>query len=190
MLGNGDGTFGAATNITVGSGIHYALALSDFNVDGKLDLAVAGSDTNDLSVLLGNGDGAFGAATAYALEASTGAVAVGDFNGDGQLDLATGTGPTVSVLLGVGDGTFGAVTQYDGSGDVKVADVNGDGKLDLVTANVSVLLGNGDGTFADAINFPAGSQASSVAIGDLDGIGLPIWWWSTTALNPHSARAA
>ncbi|UPK26632.1 beta strand repeat-containing protein [Bradyrhizobium sp. 195] len=173
LLGNGDGTFGAATNITVGSGIHYALALSDFNVDGKLDLAVAGSDTNDLSVLLGNGDGAFGAATAYALEASTGAVAVGDFNGDGQLDLATGTGPTVSVLLGVGDGTFGAVTQYDGSGDVKVADVNGDGKLDLVTANVSVLLGNGDGTFADAINFPAGSQASSVAIGDLDGIGLP-----------------
>ncbi len=124
-------------------------------------------------MLLGNGDGTFGAETAYAVGTNPYSIAFGDFNGDGRVDLATGTGPTVSVLLGVGDGTFGAATQYDASGVVKVADVNGDGKLDLVTSSVSVLLGNGDGTFAAASNFAAGSQPSSVAIGDLDGIGLP-----------------
>ena len=38
----------------------------DFNGDGRIDLAVADLDTDDVSVLLGNGDGTFQPATSYA----------------------------------------------------------------------------------------------------------------------------
>src|SRR5262249_55219960 len=46
----------------------------------------------------------------------------------------------------------------------------------LVTANynssnVSILVGNGNGTFATAVNFPAGSNSVSVALGDFNGDG-------------------
>src|SRR6266446_7633491 len=36
-----------------------SVAVGDFNGDGRLDLATANFDSNDVSVLLGNGDGSF-----------------------------------------------------------------------------------------------------------------------------------
>ncbi len=69
-----------------------------------------------------------------------------------------------------------AAPQYEAIGDF-----NRDGKLDLVTANtgtmgvgtVSVLLGNGDGTFQAAINSPAGSSPSLIAVADFNEDGKP-----------------
>ena len=40
LLGNGAGSFSAATNFAVGSD-PYSVAVGDFNGDGKQDLAVA-----------------------------------------------------------------------------------------------------------------------------------------------------
>src|SRR5262249_42858225 len=59
----------------------------------------------------------------------------------------------------------------------------GDGVQDLAVANegtppsftggnVSVLLGNGDGTFQGAVNFGAGTNTVSVAVGDFNGDGV------------------
>ena len=62
--------------------------MGDFNGDGKPDLAVANSGSNNVSVLLGNGDGTFQAAVNYAAGNAPNSVAVGDFNGDGKADLA------------------------------------------------------------------------------------------------------
>ena len=87
LLGNGDGTFGAATNFAAGRR-PASVAIGDLNGDGKLDLAVANSDSNNVSVLLGNGNGTFGAATNFAAGSEPRSVAIGDLNGDGKLDLA------------------------------------------------------------------------------------------------------
>jgi hypothetical protein len=162
-----------------------AIAVGDFDGDGKMDLAVANVNDADLTILLGNGDGTFTAAPSPATGIWPSGVAVGDFNGDGKLDLAVVNQDTdnVTILLGNGDGTFTAapVSPYVGSGPLSLAvgDFNGDGKLDLAVANwagnsVSILLGNGDGTFISAFQTLAtGSEPflGSIAVGDFNGDG-------------------
>jgi len=78
-----------------------AVAVGDFNGDGKPDLAVSDLG-NDVSILLGKGDGTFEPAVYYGAGSGPETVAVGDFNGDGKLDLATPDFYTnsVGVLLG------------------------------------------------------------------------------------------
>ena len=153
----------------------------DFNGDGKLDLAVTGYSTNDVSVYLGDGNGGFSSATTFAVGTHPGAVAVGDFNGDGKLDLVVvnNNSSNFSVLLGTGTGGFSAATNIavgTRPDSVAVADFNGDGKLDLAVANygsnnVSVLLGTGTGSFSAATNIAVGTHPDSVAAADFNGDG-------------------
>src|SRR2546428_362252 len=64
------------------------IVVSDFNGDGKPDLAVFYVESNTVSVLLGNGDGTFLPALSFPVGPNPWYFAVGDFNGDGKLDLA------------------------------------------------------------------------------------------------------
>jgi FG-GAP-like repeat/Abnormal spindle-like microcephaly-assoc'd, ASPM-SPD-2-Hydin/FG-GAP repeat len=189
LLGNGDGTFTAASGSPVGVGLFpVSVAVGDFNGDGKLDLAVSNAcgsssscSSGTVSILLGNGDGTFTPASGSpGVGNFPESVAVGDFNGDGKLDLAVANeyDNTVSILLGNGDGTFNAGPTL-GTGNypysVAVGDFNGDGKLDLAVVNtdgntVSILLGNGDGTFS-LKSSPGVSNPLSVAVGDFNGDG-------------------
>jgi hypothetical protein len=66
---------------------------------------------------------------------------------------------------------------------VTLADVNLDGKLDILATNggpgtqtsstVSLFLGDGAGSFAPRLDIPVGRWPAAVAVGDLDGDGLP-----------------
>lgn len=187
LLGNGDGTFQTATNYTAGPNPE-SVAVGDFNMDGKLDLAVVNATTFNVSILLGNGDGTFQTAVDYPVGLVAFSLLVADFNGDGKLDLAVGditnNGPSnVSILLGNGDGTFQTAVNYiaganNGSNWLAAGDFNGDGRLDLVignlgsnaSGNVSILLGNGDGTFQPAVNYGTGQGGAAVP-GDFNGDG-------------------
>ena len=58
--------FSPQTAFGVGDG-PFSVAVGDFNGDGALDLAVANSLANNVSVLLGNGSGGFGPQTTFAV---------------------------------------------------------------------------------------------------------------------------
>jgi hypothetical protein len=87
-----------------------------------------------------------------------------------RADFATGTGPSV----------------------VAVGDFNGDGHMDVVTGNddtantVSVLLGSGNGTFATHVDYPVGSAATGIAVGDFTGVASSTLSSSTALTLPKS----
>lgn len=183
FLGNGDGTFQAAVELSVIKE-PVAIAVADLRGDGNLDIVAIGP-YGEGSVLLGNGDGTFEPAQTIEVGANAVCLAVGDLNDDGRPDIVVGcdnsSGYTGNLLLGNGDGTFGAPEHLNLGSDpsaVAVADLNNDGKLDIVAANsvsgastVSIVLGNGDGTFEPARSQAAGYSPTSLAVADLNGDG-------------------
>ncbi len=90
LLGNGTGGFAPAPGspFAVGSG-PYSIAVGDFNLDGKPDLATANSNSGNVTVLLGNGAGGFAAApgSPFAVGVAPLSIVVGDFNLDGNPTL-------------------------------------------------------------------------------------------------------
>src|ERR1041384_1604031 len=188
LLGDGSGGFSPAGGSPISVGLTpESVAIADFNGDGKLDLATANWNTNNVTVLLGNGSGGFSPATGSPFGAGTNpaSVAVGDFNVDGKSDLtiANWNSNNVTVLLGDGSGGFAPAAGSPFAGgtnpnSVAVGDLNGDGKLDLATANyltnnATVLLGNGSGGFSPAAGSPfsVGTHPWSVSMGDFNGDG-------------------
>ena len=159
------------------------VTVTDFNGDGRLDVAVANESDSTVSVVLSTSDGTFAPKVDYKVGSAPVALVSGDFNGDHIPDLAviSSQDDTVSVLLGVGDGTFNSQLNYPtGTSPVAIvaADFNADKKLDLAVANqgdgtVSVLPGNGDGTFQPQSKMAIVSSPIAIASGDFNGDGLP-----------------
>lgn len=182
FLGNANGTFGSATNVSVAAGSGpQASAIADLNGDNQADLVVSNASTNNVTVFLGNGMGGFGTPTNFAVGMNPASILVADLNGDNKPDIITAnfSGGNVSVLLNNGNGSFGAASNFNvGAGPRRMAvgDFTGDGKPDLAVPNsgadnVSLLVNNGSGSFAPAVNFGVGAGPHSAVAGDFNGDG-------------------
>jgi len=186
-LNNGAGfSAPATTQLTIGSQTSpYAIA-ADLNSDGRMDLAVGGSNGSGgaVAILLGKGNGTFQPELDYGT-GMNGPIAIGDFDHDGKLDVLGVTGVQLSVLIGKGDGTFGfPVNSPTGSEggvtSLAVADFDHDGKLDVAALiqdngswELAILPGNGDGTFSIGPAYNVGASLTAIASGDLNGDGIP-----------------
>ena len=142
MLGNGNGTFGGPTSISMPGG-PLGLEAADLNNDGIVDILSVNFFNGSVAVLLGNGNGGFTAAPGSPVTLPTlpngnpnqaGGVAVGDFNGDGKLDMAISnfTGDSVTIKLGDGLGGFpttagGPILVGSTPVGIETGDFNGDG---------------------------------------------------------------
>jgi hypothetical protein len=185
LLGKGDGRFQNALNAAKSIGT-FAMAVGDFNGDGKLDVAVAGyvgTEQNVIQILLGKGDGTFATGQTITLtkNISASSLTAADFNGDGKLDLAMAS-QKLLLFKGAGNGTFTQaasikVGTQNALAQVRTGDFNGDGKADLTISDyydIYVLFNTGNFTFktvkvADAADgiFAAPGDVNQDGITDL-----------------------
>jgi hypothetical protein len=157
------------------------MAASDFNTDGRPDLAVTNTFSGNVSILLGDGAGGFGPALSLTVGGNPLSVAAGDFNADGKQDLAVvrQSPDELLVFTGIGNGNFEERARLNAGFQpfsVRTGDYNGDGATDLVVATsrenlVTIFQGAGAGNFAGPFKFYAGSSPIMTSNADFNGDG-------------------
>ena len=178
-----------------------SVAVSDLDGDGRIDIAVVNERSNSVSVLRNTAAAGSIDASSFAPMSSfpTGSnpnyVTASDLDGDGKPDLViTNFGSnTVSVLRNtampgtLNTGSFAPkVDLATGSQpfSATTGDADGDGKLDIITVNaasntVSVLRNLAapgsiaTSSFSSKVDFATGNYPVGIAMGDLDGDGIP-----------------
>jgi hypothetical protein len=179
------GTFAAAMDVASNQGSR-AVAVADFNGDGRLDVATGDQSVAFTTVLVNQ---TILKASAYAFTkvplgtpsntwSSGDDVRLADFNRDGRLDVATlgETYGTIAVMLTGGSTvTLTAPT----SGGWLSDDFNRDGNPDLLSvagypsSSIGAYLGDGRGRFTAAPRTSTPMSAYRAAAGDLNGDAAP-----------------
>ena len=181
-----------------GESYPMSVVAADINGDGKLDLVIAASNNNEVSVLLntmatGSVVAAFAQPQAFATAPGTvaAAIASADINADGRPDLivANALDNSVSVLLNTTAQAapvvnFAAPQSFTTGANaigVVAGDIDGDGKPDIVVANdyggsISVLIdttpaGAASASFASQQVFIAGAFPFAPIVVDINGDG-------------------
>lgn len=189
-------SFGTKSDLTAGDA-PISSAAADFDLDGKVDLAVINNGANTVSVY--RNSSAQGAVTFdNGINYNTGlapySVAIGDFDGDGKQDLAVANSGSATVSIFKNNSTAGAIAfgnamQFASSSvprSIFVTDFDGDGKPDIAAVTdsiyqrVAVIIKNnstnGAISFERPFTYPFHyllSGSYSVCVADFDNDGKP-----------------
>jgi hypothetical protein len=169
----------------------HLMAVADFNRDGILDVAKAGSPTGDssgpavLTLLLGKTHGTFQQTFSKpVLGHDPRAIVAVDANRDGIADLIVGDDDG-SLMLFLGDGTghlvaAGNIAHLASVVSIAVGDFNHDGIADMAVSDwrsgsLVLLLGASDGSFARGRSFPLRMPGTvpNLVVADFDRDGIP-----------------
>lgn len=160
-----------------------AVAASDLDGDGRIDLAVALYGESTIAVMRNNGDGTFAWALYGVGGSGSVALAMGDLDSDGDTDIAVLrlVGDALCVLFNDGAGGFTARTDYATRASpqsLAIADIENDDDLDIIVANggddsVTIFRNLGRGTFQVVAHPSVGGLPRSIAAADLNGDDLP-----------------
>jgi hypothetical protein len=157
LRGNGDGTFAVSTFAVTGATQLRSIASADFNIDGKVDLAVldccAGTETDPVSkiyTLTGNGNLGFTSKVGITARAIGAKILSGwDIDRNGSTDILMSYANSVSwankngvaFLAGANNGYFSVAKTYgiDSGFDTPVnkplvGDLDGQGRIDIILA--------------------------------------------------------
>jgi len=164
------------------------VALGDLTGDGRLDVVLACGAQNYVAINNGGSPSTWARVNlGSAFSDSSSSLAVADIDGDGRLDVVVGnTGQQNAVLLNNGGSpeTWSRVdlgsALSDATTSIAAGDVNGDARTDVVVANAPgqnyVLVNNGGSPDTwSRVNLGSvlADNTTSLAVGDLDGDGLP-----------------
>ena len=167
MLNQGDGTFQPSVSYPAGL-VPLASTVSDFDLDGALDVLVSSNSlsSNWVRIFRGAGDGTLLPAEMVSPDDSYTALLAGDLDQDGLPDFVGRKNYDVEVYRGLGDGSFTDGVEYEiGSWALEVAlsDLDNDGDPELLGARVDddelvILHAEVGATFGPASRYSVGGD--------------------------------
>ena len=152
------------------------IAMADFDLDGWLDVVIANSSSDNVSILHNSGDGTIESAALYSVGDGPDDITVGDIDGDGDLDVAIANQNSndISILENDGNGIFGLerrISSFINIVSLAFGDMDDDLDLDIVVSStnasgelVTVLNNDGIGEFAKSFEISV----------EITGLGQPI----------------
>jgi hypothetical protein len=183
-------SFASRTDHTAGTEA-FSLCTSDFDGDGKPDLAIANRAANSMSVLR-NTSVVHAISINPKIDFTTGTtphhIVAGDIDGDGKHDLVVVNRNSNTISIFRNTSTAGSISfapKVDVAAgiapqQVAIGDIDGDGKSDLTfpngTTTFSVLKNTsvpGTISFATKLDFATGVNGNGISIGDLNADGKP-----------------
>lgn len=172
---SGPALFSAPSNVAVGTGPTYIVAL-DLDADGDLDLAVANGAVANVRKLINSGQGTFTSAGDQPVGLDPVAIAAADFDGDGRSDLAVAnfTSNNLSVLLTSGVVPPATTASFGAPFALAAGDFTGDGRIDLAVANfnsstILILANQGNGSFVTQTELREVTGPVWVSVADMNG---------------------
>ncbi|CAF1439998.1 unnamed protein product, partial [Adineta ricciae] len=163
----------------------YSLAMADFNNDNQLDVVVANSGTDDLTILFGSSNNdTFRDAITYLMGSDSNPqyVITGDVNKDNHSDIVVlnSKSNTLNLIYGYGNGSFADQMVYSTGDDSRpfslvMNDINNDGRNDFIVANemantIDMFLGFDYTTFekANSYSIENSTDPTSIAVNDFN----------------------